>query len=165
MKKIILKKSPSNASPAHMRSEFKALFDKDAFCQMVEAGKRYITRGELFQLVLSNRWEADFEGSLLDAYRILRTRNPSPYMFYMGGHDIEVIGASPETLVKLEGGKLYTFPLAGTRPRGKTQDEDLALEKGLLEDAKELAEHNMLVDLGRNDLGKISQFGSVHVEK
>ena len=109
--------------------------------------------------------EADFEGSLFDTYRILRTTNPSPYMFYFAGTDVEVAGASPETLVKLEDGVLHTFPLAGTRPRGKTEKEDKELEEGLLKDEKELAEHNMLVDLGRNDLGKISKFGSVEVEK
>ena len=86
-------------------------------------------------------------------------------MFYFSGTDVEVAGASPETLVKLHNGELNTFPLAGTRPRGKNEEEDMALEKGLLEDKKELAEHNMLVDLGRNDLGKISKFGSVHVTK
>ncbi len=106
-----------------------------------------------------------FEGSLLNTYRILRTMNPSPYMFYFSGTDVEVAGASPETLVKLENGILHTFPLTGTRPRGKTDEEDLALERGLLSDEKELAEHNMLVDLGRNDLGKISKFGTVAVEK
>ncbi|MBQ1351377.1 MAG: anthranilate synthase component I family protein, partial [Oscillospiraceae bacterium] len=90
--------------------------------------------------------------------------NPSPYMFYFSGTDVEVAGASPETLVKLEDGILHTFPLAGTRPRGKTHAEDKALEAELLADQKELAEHNMLVDLGRNDLGKISKFGSVQVE-
>lgn len=91
--------------------------------------------------------------------------NPSPYRFYFSGTDVEVAGASPETLVKLENGVLHTFPLAGTRPRGKTQEEDERLEKELLADEKELAEHNMLVDLGRNDLGKISKFGTVAVEK
>ena len=90
--------------------------------------------------------------------------NPSPYMFYFSGTDVEVAGASPETLVKLEDGVLHTFPLAGTRPRGKTEEEDKRLETELLSDEKELAEHNMLVDLGRNDLGKISRFGSVQVE-
>ena len=105
-----------------------------------------------------------FEGSLLNTYRVLRTINPSPYMFYFSGTDVEVAGASPETLVKLESGVLHTFPLAGTRPRGKTVEEDKALEKELLADEKELAEHNMLVDLGRNDLGKISRFGTVQVE-
>lgn len=115
--------------------------------------------------MLSNRLSAPFEGSLLNAYRVLRTINPSPYMFYFSGTDVEVAGASPETLVKLENGVLHTFPLAGTRPRGRTGEEDKALETELLADEKELAEHNMLVDLGRNDLGKISKFGSVQVEK
>lgn len=127
--------------------------------------KHHIKEGDIFQIVLSNRLEADFEGSLLGAYRILRTLNPSPYMFYFSSSDMEVAGASPETLVRLEDGILHTFPLAGTRPRGKTLEEDLYLEKSLLSDEKELAEHNMLVDLGRNDLGKISRFGSVSVEK
>ena len=95
----------------------------------------------------------------------MRNKNPSPYMFYFSGSDMEVAGASPETLVKLEDGVLHTFPLAGTRPRGKTEKEDLALERELLSDEKELAEHNMLVDLGRNDLGTISVWGSVEVEK
>ena len=116
-------------------------------------------------MVLSNRLEADFAGSLLDAYRVLRTTNPSPYMFYFSSDDIEMVGASPETLVKLEDGVLHTFPLAGTRKRGKTEQEDLELEKELLADEKERAEHNMLVDLGRNDIGKISDFGTVEVEK
>lgn len=114
---------------------------------------------------LSNRLEAGFEGSLLNTYRVLRTLNPSPYMFYFSSSDMEVAGASPETLVKLENGVLHTFPLAGTRPRGKTPEEDQALEEELLADPKELAEHNMLVDLGRNDIGKISKFGTVEVEK
>ena len=98
-------------------------------------------------------------------YRVLRSINPSPYMFYFSGTDVEVAGASPETLARLENGVLHTFPLAGTRPRGKTEEEDNALEAELLADEKELAEHNMLVDLGRNDLGKISRFGTVQVEK
>lgn len=115
--------------------------------------------------MLSNRLCAPFEGSLLNTYRVLRTLNPSPYMFYFSGTDVEVAGASPETLVKLENGVLHTFPLAGTRPRGRTAEEDKALEAQLLADEKELAEHNMLVDLGRNDLGKISKFGTVQVEK
>lgn len=140
------------------------LFNKEQFCSMVEKAKRYIREGDIFQIVLSNRLSAPFEGSLLNTYRVLRTINPSPYMFYFSGTDVEVAGASPETLVKLENGILHTFPLAGTRPRGKTDEEDKALEAELLADEKELAEHNMLVDLGRNDLGKISQFGTVQVE-
>lgn len=141
------------------------LFDKKRFCDMVEKAKSYIREGDIFQIVLSNRLSAPFDGSLLDTYRMLRTVNPSPYMFYFSGTDIEVAGASPETLVKLKDGVLHTFPLAGTRPRGKNAEEDARLEAELLKDEKELAEHNMLVDLGRNDLGKISEFGTVKVEK
>ncbi len=146
-------------------SEVTPLFDKDRYCQMVEKAKHHIHEGDIFQIVLSNRLQADFSGSLFDTYRVLRTINPSPYMFYFSGTDVEVAGASPETLVKLENGVLHTFPLAGTRKRGATPEEDLALEQELLADEKELAEHNMLVDLGRNDLGRISKFGSVKVEK
>ncbi len=149
----------------HLTGEVTPLFDKETYCSMVEKAKHYIHEGDIFQIVLSNRLSAPFEGSLLNAYRILRTVNPSPYMFYFSGTDVEVAGASPETLVKLENGVLHTFPLAGTRPRGKTEGEDLALEAELLTDQKELAEHNMLVDLGRNDLGRISRFGTVKVEK
>ncbi len=145
--------------------EVTPLFDRSQFCKMVESAKRHIYEGDIFQIVLSNRLSAPFEGSLLNTYRVLRTINPSPYMFYFSGTDVEVAGASPETLVKLENGILHTFPLAGTRPRGKTEAEDKALEHELLADEKELAEHNMLVDLGRNDLGKISKFGTVEVEK
>ncbi|MDD6734463.1 MAG: anthranilate synthase component I [Lachnospiraceae bacterium] len=141
------------------------LFNKEEFCGMVNKAKHYIHEGDIFQIVLSNRLCAPFEGSLFDAYRVLRTINPSPYMFYFSGTDVEVAGASPETLVKLEDGVLHTFPLAGTRPRGKNEEEDRRLEEELLKDEKEIAEHNMLVDLGRNDLGKISHFNSVKVEK
>ena len=149
----------------HLTGEITPLFDKDTFCSMVEKAKHHIREGDIFQIVLSNRLEAPFSGSLFNTYRILRTMNPSPYMFYLSGTDVEVAGASPETLVKLENGVLHTFPLAGTRPRGKTPAEDKALEEALLADEKELAEHNMLVDLGRNDLGKVSEFGSVSVER
>ena len=149
----------------HLTGEVTPLFDRETFCGMVEKAKRHIREGDIFQIVLSNRLEAPFEGSLLNTYRVLRTINPSPYMFYFSGTDVEVAGASPETLVKLENGILHTFPLAGTRRRGKTDEEDRALEAELLADEKELAEHNMLVDLGRNDLGKISRFGTVQVER
>ena len=145
--------------------EVTPLFDKARYCGMVEKAKHYIKEGDIFQIVLSNRLSAPFEGSLLNTYRQLRTINPSPYMFYFSGTDVEVAGASPETLVKLENGVLHTFPLAGTRPRGKTDEEDKALEEDLLQDKKELAVHNMLVDLGRNDLGRVSKFGTVQVEK
>ena len=145
--------------------EIEALFSEEEYCEMVENGKKYIREGDIFQIVLSNRLSAPFEGSLLNTYRMLRTINPSPYMFYFSGTDMEVAGASPETLVKLEDGILHTFPLAGSRPRGATDEEDRALEEELLVDEKELAEHNMLVDLGRNDLGRISKFGTVEVER
>ena len=151
--------------PGRLLGEVTPLFDKEAYCAMVEKARRHIYEGDIFQIVLSNRLSAPFEGSLLGTYRMLRTINPSPYMFYFAGTDVEVAGASPETLVKLEDGVLHTFPLAGTRPRGKTEAEDTAMEQELLADEKELAEHNMLVDLGRNDLGKVSRFGTVEVEK
>lgn len=165
MEKLICLEQKAQNQPLKLNSEFRPLFGEKEYCSMVEKAKNYIREGDIFQVVLSNRLEADMEGSLLDAYRVLRTTNPSPYMFYFSGSDGEIAGASPETLVKLEDGRLYTFPLAGTRPRGATKEEDQALEKELLEDEKELAEHNMLVDLGRNDIGRISRFGSVDVEK
>ena len=162
----LLKTGKKKREPGgHLLGEVKPLFEKQEFCRMVEAAKSHIREGDIFQIVLSNRLEAPFEGSLFNTYRILRTMNPSPYMFYFSGTDVEVAGASPETLVKLEDGVLHTFPLAGTRPRGGTPEEDEKLEAELLSDEKELAEHNMLVDLGRNDLGKVSEFGSVQVEK
>ncbi|MCI8835813.1 MAG: anthranilate synthase component I [Ruminococcus sp.] len=154
-----------NESAGRLSGEVTPLFDREQFCRMVEKAKHYIREGDIFQIVLSNRLSAPFEGSLFHTYRVLRTINPSPYMFYFSGTDVEVAGASPETLVKLEDGVLHTFPLAGTRPRGKTVKKDKALEAELLTDEKELAEHNMLVDLGRNDLGKISKFGTVQVER
>lgn len=151
--------------PGKLLSEFSPLFSEKEFSKMIKEAKHHIKEGDIFQIVLSNRLQADFEGSLFDSYRMLRTVNPSPYMFYFSGTDVEIAGASPETLVKLEEGILHTFPLAGTKPRGKTEKEDKIFEEELLADEKELAEHNMLVDLGRNDLGKISKFGSVKVEK
>ena len=164
--KELLKNGKKREEPGgKLLGEVTPLFDRARYCEMVERAKRHIYEGDIFQIVLSNRLSAPFEGSLLNTYRVLRTINPSPYMFYFSGTDVEVAGASPETLVKLENGVLHTFPLAGTRPRGKTEAEDKALEQELLADEKELAEHNMLVDLGRNDLGKISKFGTVEVEK
>jgi anthranilate synthase component 1 len=151
--------------PLKLQTEIELDFNEKQYCDMVEKGKEYIREGDIFQIVLSNPMRAKAEGSLFDTYRVLRATNPSPYMFYFSSDDIELSGASPETLVKLEDGKLSTFPLAGTRPRGKTPEEDLILEEGLLKDEKELAEHNMLVDLGRNDIGKISKIGTVEVEK
>lgn len=148
-----------------VKSDYKEYFSKNEYCNMVLKAKEYIKEGDIFQVVLSNRIEAEIEGSILDCYRVLRTTNPSPYMFYFYSNDIEIAGASPETLVKLEDNKLYTFPLAGTRKRGRSEEEDYDIERELLKDEKELAEHNMLVDLGRNDIGKISKIGTVKVEK
>lgn len=165
MKTLLTQGEMAEDSPLRFKSGYRYLFGRDEYCSMVEKAKHYIHEGDVFQIVLSNRIEADIEGSLLDTYRALRMTNPSPYMFYFSSDDIEIAGASPETLVKLENGVLHTFPLAGTRPRGNTDEEDLALEKELLADEKELAEHNMLVDLGRNDIGRISKIGSVEVEK
>ena len=161
---LIQNGAPAYIEPGQITSEFRPLFSEEEYCEMVEKAKHYIYEGDIFQVVLSNRLEADYEGSLFNAYRMLRTINPSPYMFYFSSDDIEVAGASPETLVKLENGVLHTFPLAGTKPRGADEEEDAGLEAELLQDEKERAEHNMLVDLGRNDLGKISKFGSVEVE-
>lgn len=146
-------------------SEFRCNFSKEDYCKVVEKTKEYIHNGDIFQAVISRRFEADFDGSLINAYRVLRTTNPSPYMVYMNIDEEEIMSTSPETLVRLQNGRLYTFPVAGSRPRGATEQEDTELEKGLLADEKELAEHNMLVDLGRNDLGRISKFGSVEVTK
>ena len=151
--------------PLKLKSDFKNVFSREKFCEMIIKAKHYIKEGDIFQVVLSNRIEADIEGSLFDTYRVLRTTNPSPYMFYFSSDDIEIAGASPETLVKVNDDKLYTFPLAGTRPRGMTPQKDLQLEEELLSDEKELAEHNMLVDLGRNDIGRIAKIGSVSVDK
>ncbi len=147
-----------------LTEELHSLFNAEQYCAMVEKAKHYIHEGDIFQVVLSNRWEAGFTGSLLNTYRILRTTNPSPYMFYFSGSELELAGASPETLVHLQDGVLHTFPLAGTRGRGRTEQEDKELELSLLADEKECAEHDMLVDLGRNDLGRVSAFGTVQVE-
>ncbi|MCC8136774.1 MAG: anthranilate synthase component I [Clostridiales bacterium] len=152
-------------APLRLKEEIAPCFSRERYTEMVEKAKHYIREGDIFQVVLSNPMQADAEGSLFDTYRVLRTSNPSPYMFYFSSDDIELVGASPETLVKLEDGTLHTFPLAGTRPRGATDEEDRRLEQELLADEKELSEHNMLVDLGRNDIGKISEIGTVRVEK
>ena len=165
MEELVRHGAPKQDLGGRLTSEITPLFPKERFCDMVRKAKDHIREGDIFQVVLSNRLEAEFEGSLFDTYRVLRSLNPSPYMIYFSGSDMEVAGASPETLIKLEDGVLHTFPLAGTRPRGRTEEEDLLLEKDLLSDPKELAEHNMLVDLGRNDLGRISEFGSVEVER
>ena len=160
---IVRKHVKTLVQPLKLLDDFKPVLSKEEYCQMVEKGIEFIKEGDIFQVVLSNRQYARATGSLFDTYRVLRTTNPSPYMFYFASDNIEVAGASPETLIKIEGKKLTTFPIAGTRKRGKDDQEDQQLIEGLLKDEKELAEHNMLVDLGRNDLGKISKFNSVKV--
>lgn len=142
---------------------FECNVTKDEYCKMVEKTKEYIVNGDIFQAVISRRFETEYKDSLLNAYRVLRTTNPSPYMVFLQNQEVQLISTSPETLVRLKHGKLSTFPIAGSRPRGKDEAEDEALERELLADEKELSEHNMLVDLGRNDLGKISDFSTVHV--
>jgi anthranilate synthase component 1 len=165
LRKLVQETAKMEPTPGKLRSPMKARYDKAQYCAMVEKAKEYIRAGDVFQLVLSNEFSADYEGSLLNTYKALRETNPSPYMVYLCGETLELAGASPETLVKLERDRLFTYPLAGTRPRGEAEEEDLRLEAELLADEKERAEHNMLVDLGRNDLGKISRFGSVKVEE
>lgn len=149
----------------HLLEPLRPRLSLEEFTGKVQQIKHYIHEGDIFQLVFSNPMKARYEGSLLDTYRVLRTTNPSPYMFYFSGDDVEIAGASPETLVKVQNGQVRTYPLAGTRPRGKDPEEDDRLEKELLADEKERAEHNMLVDLGRNDLGRLCRFGTVKVER
>ncbi|MEA2063322.1 MAG: anthranilate synthase component I family protein, partial [Gemmatimonadota bacterium] len=131
--------------------------------QMVRRAKQYIHAGDIFQVVLSQRFATEISGDPFDVYRALRRINPSPYMFYLKMGSIRVAGSSPEVLVRSEGPVVTTRPLAGTRPRGATPEEDRALEEELLADPKERAEHVMLVDLGRNDLGRICEYGTVRV--
>ncbi len=142
---------------------FSCNLSKEEYCAMVEKTKEYIKEGDIFQAVLSRRFEASYTDSLLNAYRMLRTTNPSPYMYFIHCEEFEIAGSSPETLVKLTNGTLTTFPIAGTRPRGSNEREDKELEKELLADEKECSEHNMLVDLARNDIGKLAQYCSICV--
>ena len=161
--RMIRDASPLPEEPAGRAAGFTSSFSKEEYCRRVERAKEYIRGGDIFQAVISRQFVSPFEGSLLNAYRVLRTTNPSPYMVFLKIDGEEVISASPETLVRLKDGRLTTFPVAGSRPRGATEEEDGQLERELLADEKELAEHNMLVDLGRNDIGRIARFGSVEV--
>jgi anthranilate synthase component 1 len=129
----------------------------------VERAKEYIQAGDAIQVVLSQRFSAELSCEPFDVYRALRSINPSPYLFYLKMDDAVLLGASPEVMVRLEGRQIELRPLAGTRPRGKTKEEDLEMEKDLLSDEKERAEHIMLVDLGRNDVGRVAEIGSVEV--
>lgn len=131
----------------------------------VEKAKRYIHEGDIFQVVLSQRFGSSYEGDPFNLYRALRQVNPSPYLFYLDFGDFRLVGSSPEVLVRVEEGRAELLPIAGTRPRGESAEEDGQLAEDLLADKKERAEHLMLVDLGRNDLGRVSQWGSVDVER
>ena len=157
--------APLQPENSHIDSEpdFTCNTTKEEYMGMVERTKDYIVNGDIFQAVISRRFETEYKDSLLSAYRILRTTNPSPYMVFLQNKELQLISTSPETLVRLKDGKLTTFPIAGSRPRGRNREEDEALGKELLQDEKELSEHNMLIDLARNDLGKISEYNSVRV--
>lgn len=146
-------------------SSFEASISKEEFIEKVKQAKEYIVEGDIFQVVLSQRMKAKIEGDPFSFYRKLRIQNPSPYMYYLDFEDYIVAGASPESLIKATNNKVVTNPIAGTRPRGKTSEEDENLAKELMADEKELAEHQMLVDLGRNDIGRVSEFGTVQVDK
>ena len=153
-----------NVDASRVLSPVKCNMTGDEYSKMVDRAKEYIKNGDIFQAVLSRKFELEYEGSLINAYRVLRTTNPSPYMVFMNIDDRQIISTSPETLVKLNKGRLYTFPVAGSRQRGSTREEDLELERDLMSDEKELSEHNMLVDLARNDIGRVAKFGSVRLE-
>ena len=149
-----------------LQGEIMENFDPDEFYRQVESGKSNIIEGDIFQIVLSKRFSANFKGDLLNVYRALRIINPSPYMYYLEfENDFTIIGTSPEDLVKVKNGKVQTLPIAGTRRRGKTTEEDDFLENEMLNDPKEIAEHTMLVDLGRNDLGRVCRYGTVQVSE
>lgn len=162
---LIRDNTPLKEEPVYSNVNFRCNVTKEEYANIIEKTREYIYDGDIFQAVLSRRFVSDYEGSLINPYRVLRTTNPSPYMVYMNLNDVEIMSTSPETLVRLQDGRLTTFPVAGSRPRGKDEEEDERLIKDLMADAKELSEHNMLVDLGRNDLGRISNFGSVEVTK
>lgn len=154
--------SVSEAKKTELQN-FMSNFTKEEFLKAVERAKDYVLSGDVVQVVLSQRFERENESDPFDIYRALRIINPSPYMFYIDTEDLILIGSSPEILVRLEEGKITLRPIAGTRRRGKTEEEDRELERELLSDEKERAEHIMLVDLGRNDVGRVAEIGSVSV--
>ena len=158
--------APNEFTPQALQAlHFTNHIEKEVFMEMVAKAKKLIREGDMFQCVLSQRFSADFEGDPLDYYRNLRVTNPSNYLYFYDFGDYQIIGASPESLVSVKKGEVTTNPIAGTRPRGATEEEDQALAHELLHDIKETAEHRMLVDLGRNDIGKIAQNGTVEVTK
>lgn len=143
--------------------EIKSNQSREFYNNSIAKCREYIKKGDAFQIVYSQGFTAEYDSDLFNAYRILRINNPSQYMVLMKNGDVEIAGSSPETLVKVSGRKVTAMPIAGTRPRGTTEEADFELEKELLADEKETAEHNMLVDLARNDLGRVCEFGSVRV--
>ena len=158
--------APNEFTPQALQAlHFTNHIEKEVFMEMVDKAKKLIREGDMFQCVLSQRFSADFEGDPLDYYRNLRVTNPSNYLYFYDFGDYQIIGASPESLVSVKKGEVTTNPIAGTRPRGATEEEDQALAHELLHDIKETAERRMLVDLGRNDIGKIAQNGTVEVTK
>ena len=158
--------APNEFTPQALQAlQFSNHIEKEVFMEMVDQAKKLIREGDMFQCVLSQRFSADFEGDPLDYYRNLRVTNPSNYLYFYDFGDYQIIGASPESLVSVKKGEVTTNPIAGTRPRGATEEEDQALAHELLHDIKETAEHRMLVDLGRNDIGNIAQYGTVEVTK
>ena len=163
LKSVIYKVSNYKEEKIKIVEELKSIDTKEEYTQKLNTIKKHIYDGDIFQCVFSRRFVGKIEGSLLETYRNLRSINPSPYMYYIKNEGLEIVGASPETLVSKEGDVITTFPIAGTRPRGKNASIDARLEHELLHDEKEIAEHNMLVDLGRNDIGRVSEFGSVKV--
>lgn len=160
---MIRSKDVPDIPVSESKIDFRCNVSKEEYCEMVERTKKHIVEGDIFQAVISRQFVSPYEGSLIHPYRVLRTTNPSPYMVYFHIDDEEIMSTSPETLVRLSDRRLTTFPVAGSRPRGRDEAEDRRLEEELLADEKELSEHNMLVDLGRNDLGRISEFDSVEV--
>jgi len=158
--------APNEFTPQALQAlQFSNHIEKEVFMDMVAKAKKLIREGDMFQCVLSQRFSAEFEGDPLDYYRNLRVTNPSNYLYFYDFGDYQVIGASPESLVSVKNGEVVTNPIAGTRPRGANEAEDAALADELSHDIKETAEHRMLVDLGRNDIGKIAQNGTVKVTK
>jgi anthranilate synthase component I len=143
--------------------DFKSTFSREEYCTLVEKAKEYIRAGDIFQVVPSQRLTVPFRARPVDVYRALRALNPSPYMYFLDLGKAQIVGSSPEILVRLKRGRVFLRPIAGTRPRGKTREEDQALEAELLADPKERAEHLMLIDLGRNDVGRVSRTGSVNL--
>jgi len=163
IKNIIQSQMPLNSRPTLSKPEFTCNISKEKFINMVEKVKKYIYEGDIYQAVISRRFEAEYQDSLLNAYRVLRTINPSPYMVFLQNEELQIISTSPETMVRLRDGLLSTIPIGGSRPRGKDLQEDENIAAELLRDEKEISEHVMLIDLAKNDLIKVSEISSVRI--